>query len=492
MTAREMARVAKKNYVLMQISGMLPQEEYEIYIKKYFNTASWRFYNGKHQIVIGTDIFVNMIDIFNVEHKHKYLDSYLKHELAHSIWTDKNLIYISTMLREKKIPFQLFNLFEDARIEESMRNYTKKAFKWFEYEEMITPQNVLDIFFYILQSEHNKKDMRVMKLDLGEELMPALTRAFDYYKRVVACTSSLDVVKIVEEWCKEFPETYEYIERIEYIGYLFCEESKYLIDDEKFDELIKDALNVLSPVPPEEIKHSSEKLKDGNSIQSCLLSRQPVSIAYPTRERDLLLHEMEKLFLAPDKFYSSELPAKRLNLKRLASGSKKLFKKKEQPKQVKKKITIILDMSGSMGATIENMRLIIDVMDKMVQKNIIDATLILTAASGSGSIYEILNMPLEKDVIERLVPSYGGEGLASTMKANIQLLSSSDYTWILTDGMIDDKPLKKEFFHVHNIRTHGMYIGNTLYKTKMNKSFDYVVCEKNVIDLCRELFTLIK
>ncbi|MDQ7062521.1 MAG: hypothetical protein Q9M43_15955 [Sulfurimonas sp.] len=101
-------------------------------------------------------------------------------------------------------------------------------------------------------------------------------------------------------------------------------------------------------------------------------------------------------------------------------------------------------------------------------------------------------MPLENDVIDRIEARFSAEGLHNTMTKNKNILRQSDYVWILTDGMIDDKELDKKYYHKLGIRTHAMYIGTTSYKEQMLKSFDYVICEKNITDLAKVIFTLIK
>ena len=105
MTREEIAKVSNKFYIDMQIDEMLPLEEYEIYVKPDFETASWRFYNGKHQIVIGAGIFDNVIINVTQEQKLKYIRSFLYHELAHSKWTEKDLRLISDILKEYGYPF---------------------------------------------------------------------------------------------------------------------------------------------------------------------------------------------------------------------------------------------------------------------------------------------------------------------------------------------------------------------------------------------------
>ena len=494
MTSAEMAKHARHGYALMQIDEILPEEVYEIYVKEDFNTASWRFYNGKHQIVIGTGIFNEMPSQTDKRQKIQYLNSFLDHELAHSVWTAKELNKIDAILKEKKFSFGLFNLFEDARIEENMRQRTKKQFNWLAYETIKTPENPLETFFFIVQSERSKEKLLELTKSLDVLARDEFNVVYGFYKNILACESSYEVINVMRNWYDKFPQTQRYVEAIEYVGYHFIEESKYLMDDDKFDALLVGAKEILSHggATDDNVRHSSRSLRSRASSRESLLNSTSVSVAYSMMERNALLREMEKLFLSPAKTRSTAIPSKRLNLKRLATSSEKLFKRKDQERLVKKKITLILDLSSSMRSSIANMRLLIDVMDKMASKNIIDATLILTGVKFGEARHELLNMPLEDGTLQRLVPNFGAEGLDNAMRENLQLLSQSDFNWILTDGYIDEKPLDKSFFNNHNVKTHAMYVGNTSCKGQMRKSFDYVVCEANVMDLAQKIFTLIK
>ena len=494
MNKQEISKYANKLYVEMQIDEMLPAEQYEIFVKPDFATASWRFYQGKHQVVIGTDIFTNSaVKMTNIT-KTKYLRAFLHHEFAHSIWTNKDLKNIVDIVLSEGLSFKIFNLFEDARIEEKMRHHTKKYFDWLIFEQLDTPKNALEIFFYIVQSEHKHNNIIRLKKLVPASQYHELNAVFKFYQKVLDCKSSNEVIQILREWYIHFPDTPRDLPSTEEYVYLFSEEAKSLNNGKYFDELIEGLDNVLiaHDINNPDILHSSSPIASYEVTPSSLLNKKKISIPFDVDLRDMLLDKMEKLFLVPSRNEATQIPSKRLNIKRLASGSDKIFRRKSVQILCKKKITIILDLSGSMGATIENMRLIIDVLDKMASKNIIEGTLILSAVKFRDAKYEILPMPLMENIIERIVPSYQAEGLHNTMSKNIKLLSSSDFVWILTDGFIDEESLDKSYFHRYNIRTHAMYIGDISYKTQMQKSFDYVLCEKNVIDLAHVIFGLVK
>ena len=486
MSKEEMIKALRAYYIELQIDEVLPPEVYEIYVKPNFNTASWRFHKGVHKIVVGEDIFVSFDSQTNEVLKKKCLYSYFNHELGHSIWTYKDLKAISKMLEHDKISFILFNLFEDARIEEKMRAHIKKPFRWKEFEPLATPNNALEFFFFILQSEHSKTEIPSVKSD------PLFSQVFGFYKRVVLAYDSFDVIEILKEWLEVFPLTKEYVEEMRYIDHLFVSEAEYC-DEEAFELLLEGSVAVdmggYEREKREDVKQRSY-VKAEETKQTVLLSEIYREPSFDTKKRDKLLLTMKKLFLESRGNEATHLPSKRLNIKRIATETQKLYKRQSTKKIVTKKINIILDLSGSMHSSIADMQLIIDVMNKMSRLGIIEAQLILTGVKYACASHQCLSMPFEEDTLGYLDAKYYGEGMDSCLRENLSSLQSADYNLLLTDGYIDEEPLDKKFFASKGVKTHALYIGNEETKEEMLESFDYVLCEKNVDELTQKIFTL--
>lgn len=483
-------RVTNKMYVSLQIEEKLPLEKYEIYIKPAFNSASWRFYQGKHQLVIGTLIFKKMTQNTTPKDKLLYLRSYLYHELAHSIWTDKDLKAIDKKLKKLKFSFYMYNLFEDARIEEKMRTHLKKNFNWLKYEKVSEIDNPVNIFFYLIQAEHNPKAIEFIESKLNFMVKEHFESVQLFYKKAIVCESHEEIIDLLKKWYAKFPNTQKYKEQNSIKPHLFIMESFYTLDEGEFNNLIKGLQNSLTI--DETQNKNIKKIKAKKSNKSSLLSATLHKVTFEKRLRDNLLSKMKKLFLSPKRVSASIIPSKKLHIKNIVKRSEKIFKRKSRDRFVKRKITIVLDMSGSMYETMESMRLVVDVLDNMAKNNIIDATLILSGVLNGKFLYETLTMPLEEDILERIVPCFEAEGLHSSMSANLELLKKSDYVWVLTDGMICEGPLDKNFYTKHHIKLHAFYIGEMIYKKEMEISFDYVICEENVKNLTDKIFLLIK
>lgn len=133
--------------------GFLPSEKVNIEISAAVETACWSFI-PPHRIVVG-----------NITHNSKrsegYIQSLLWHELSHARWTERDYKKKSKALMDKRVPFKLYNLFEDARIEHLFREETNKKFNWIKdipNKEATTP---IEVFYSFVNNEgvYKKEDV---------------------------------------------------------------------------------------------------------------------------------------------------------------------------------------------------------------------------------------------------------------------------------------------------------------------------------------------
>lgn len=133
--------------------GFLPSEKVNIEISAAVETACWSFI-PPHRIVVG-----------NISHNSKrsegYIQSLLWHELSHARWTERDYKKKGKALMDKRVPFKLYNLFEDARIEHLFREKTNKKFNWIKdipNKEATTP---VEIFYSFVNNEgvYKKEDV---------------------------------------------------------------------------------------------------------------------------------------------------------------------------------------------------------------------------------------------------------------------------------------------------------------------------------------------
>lgn len=139
---KEILKKAKTDAFFMD---MLPKEQINIEISAAVETACWSFI-PPHRIVVG-----------NVTHNFKRSDNYIQsllwHELSHARWTERDMKKVNIKLNNCRVPFKLYNLFEDARIEHLFREETGKKFNWIQdipNKEATTP---VEIFYSFVNNE---------------------------------------------------------------------------------------------------------------------------------------------------------------------------------------------------------------------------------------------------------------------------------------------------------------------------------------------------
>lgn len=138
---KQILRTAKKDAFFMD---MLPVEKVSIEVGR-VATACWS-YIPPHRIVVGNNEF-------NAQKSENYIKSLLYHELSHSLWTERDFNIINKNLNEKNIPFRLYNLFEDARIEHCFRDKTGRKFNWQQDIEALPSLEAIYLFNSLVNNE---------------------------------------------------------------------------------------------------------------------------------------------------------------------------------------------------------------------------------------------------------------------------------------------------------------------------------------------------
>lgn len=139
---KEILKKAKTEAFLM---GFLPSERVNIEISAAVETACWSFI-PPHRIVVGNEIY-------HSKRSDNFIQSLLLHELSHARWTERDMKKVNIKLNNCRVPFKLYNLFEDARIEHLFREETGKKFNWIQdipNREATTP---VEIFYSFVNNE---------------------------------------------------------------------------------------------------------------------------------------------------------------------------------------------------------------------------------------------------------------------------------------------------------------------------------------------------
>jgi len=181
-------------YLDALIEGILDKIPYTVRVRKNYRTACWTFRNGRHYIFVG-DALHRMLGRALQRGDEEYIHSFFQHELGHSLFTERDLRSLDQALKSEGIPFRLYNLFEDARIEERMRQITGRLFGWSRFEKIGVSDKPGALLFAIIQQDGDTT---------GLEDSAIFERVYDYYMRAVSASDSWALIPIIKEWLEEF------------------------------------------------------------------------------------------------------------------------------------------------------------------------------------------------------------------------------------------------------------------------------------------------
>lgn len=486
-------------YLDLCLDGLVDQAPYQIRVKKDFDTACWSYVREKHIIFIGDKILNGCkkdIEVFD-----DYIRSFLYHEVGHSLYTERDLKMLSNVLKINNIPFALFNLAEDARIEHLIREKTERSFGWSEYEDLEEPITAVEQLFTIVQNDGDSTNLS--ELEHSE-------RVIEFYNLFCNADDSMDVLEILIDWMDEFKnsqnETQDLQDKLKQSdedgepssGARSLEDLALSLNFQEDEEALDEALAESEVIAGEkdEERPNLENESELNSTPVEEYTNAQVSSNHSqewdaAKARELSEH-FQNLFKSKSRYKNSRRQSSRINKKAFYQGSSsdKYFRAKEVETVSKKKITLILDCSGSMSSPMHKMRIVVGVFNELAKQGMVEGNVILSAVYSSKAIHETFNLPVKDEVIGKFDGKYGAEGIEAAMKSNLNLLDESDNIFVLTDGNIGDEPIKKDDYHMRGIYTVGIYVGNPDY-CNLNKWFDKGIAVEEVEHCIDELVSYI-
>lgn len=464
--------------------------------------------------------------------------AYGRHEREHALNTPQDLKAVSAELRMFNIPFDIFNLFEDARIEQHSRNSLGDRFGWTDFEDLCPPTDPTALFLRCIQLEgdddtealENETMMAKRTLSVGE----AAERVREYYQRTCAAKSASHLTAIMLEFLTEFKEELaqdpsakssgapggkpggsgsegedadsddeDDSDVRERAGDLSTAAEAAEKGDEFFEEFEKDAeivggtdeegkaADAKATAEGKDKKPSSKASFNPNNggmgehgsvtptetskmaTEDEFLSRLPSRMDSVFENRlSVITAKLLRLFKSHTLPSVTEAPGKRMSGRHLAKNEIRYIDKRTFGGKGKRKYAIVFDCSGSMsGHPTREGKLFLLALNNLAKRGFLTGSVILSGLVGSGAQWLRYELPLKDEVILRIQPGHGGEGLQGSLKDNLKHLKGMDDVFVFTDAHITDVPIKRDMFTSQRIIPVGLYAGPATRAGHMSEHF---------------------
>jgi len=460
----------KEAYQDMIMDGILSSEPYVVSIskrRKIINTACWTFKKGKHIILVGEKILDKLPKkALGLDLSH-YIQSYLYHEVAHSLYTEKDLRAIDKALKAESIPFRVHNLFEDLRIESQMRADLERKFLWTEYEELERREDPLSKLFILVQCEYNAlieedKDEILEMFDIEEKIT-------DYYHDTTECKDSWEVIDVIKRWIEDYPlpPKNDLNDILEALGMGEDSDLSLALELQESGEMIEETMDSFENINDDDEPSRGGPSKDYDPEESGEPLDEHSSFDFSawdygdreiyTKTLNKMLPKLKSIFVEKSRYAPSRKASKRLNIKGIVNDSDYTYKRKETESVARKSFNIMIDCSGSMhGAPMHNAATIVALFSSLAREGLVDGHVVLSSSSG----YQTLKIPMSDEQIKLYLQTGGAEGFHNTFKCVEDILKKGDTNFCITDGHITDGPLDKKALTKKGIHTFGLYVGD--------------------------------
>jgi len=495
------------------------QEWHEIRLKPNFNTAAWTF-RPPHYIYIGENLLdkPNLKDGLTTKDLEKYVANHYHHEMGHAFFTDRDFKKLKKLLSEIKIPWPLFNLFEDARIENLYRVKNEYWFNWTRFEELTfdltgRPECLL---LALIQAEANLQDVEnilreydfqkaldsdPIALSLTPEqcdmeavrtsLLTKLERVHGYYwPKILAAKSSFGLVPLMLEWLDEFgrpPEqpsngAGEAMDDVALSAELAENDKAFAEfngDTKEVDTAdSKSRSNSSSSSNSESRKKECQPDYQAEAQEGKVLQKKQYSIDQSRAER--LAVRMSKIFEDYVRMSSSRSPQRRISARHAVIG-RPIYRKKSVLGRARKRVLLIMDTSGSMaGFHSAEGRILLEALSLLARKSYVEGHVVFSGVTNKPC-WERYALPLASEVTSRFEGHLGSEGLEFALQGNFALAADADLVLVYTDAQICDRPIDKRALHQRGIFTWGLYAGDhQSYREELERYFDRAILRKSI------------
>jgi hypothetical protein len=448
---------------------------------KSFDTACWCYLPREkaHLITFGEKL-AEKLERGSLD---AYALSFYHHEVGHAFWTDRDLVALREELKAAGILFALFNLAEDARIEELSRTRWGQPFNWLSFEKQEIGHAPHELLFNIIQADGNCASVESL---IADPSVKAKTFPFveSFYQRFLAAPTSRALIPILKEWIEKGGAQPPDDPACDLAVAAAVQAGEIKLDGIDCDHESDEGGG---PTPP--VETGSYTISESGNHD--FLAEGQYTDLDPDIV-DFLAAAMKKAFKGGMRKVSTSQPSKRMNLRAIVRGSELIYRRKVNLADGRRRrVRIFFDCSGSMSSCKKAGLHLMGALSALAQSGVIEAKLILTKAHGRKACSQVFALPMPLAAIAQIPTNGGAECFDAAMKKTAKILEPGDLVLAFTDGNINDEKIDRAYWRRRGVFSIGLYVGDDLTEV-LHRWFDTGLCRERVEDLAIGLAELFK
>lgn len=462
------------------------KEPYRLYHKPDVETAYWRPPKAgeEHIICVGGNSYKG-------DQPEGYAQKLVWHELSHALWTERNLKAVNTELEKIGAQFSLFNLLEDARVEERFRRETQLRFEWTIYEEATRDSDADSLLFRLIQLEG---DYDAFYADMPADVARKGDDIVGYWERIVACRVTRDLYPILRDWLKQFPNSLGF-DRQDGLS------TSMVLSSMPISAATDGATEVGEPKDPKGVEGGAGKggtahKPDAEVVAGTLahfLDPESVNAADridPNAVRKLIDALRRGLISNASGSRYTDTPSRRIKPQRAVTGKSpyRVVDDSRRGRAGRRKVSMVLDCSGSMYRAMPGGRMLASAISRLARDGEVEGYLILTKGHyDEGIIHTTLKWPVADATLSEIAADGYIEGLENAIRSNREMLSGHT-TLVYSDGCIEDDPIQPGSLLGLNVM--GVYCsdaGGAQGEEGLRQYFQSVIARDTVEDIACSL-----
>lgn len=507
----------RQSMVEVLLSPVEFSEKQQVRLRKDFDTACWT-YRPPHAIFIGNKLFDKeyMVEGLSLEAQGRYVKLHYRHELAHAMFTERDFTTMNVRLKQLKIPFGLWNIFEDARIEPRFAKLSGLRFDWLNYEKLVLPQSPENLLLSCIQAAGDIERVRSFLHDKQVELalqgpcldgkalgLPALEQldtVASFYERAVAAQNCDELYPVMLDWLKTFPRMEQPSQGFAGAGEL-SEGAQLQLDGKLMEQWLQESSEVKASAgsasdndgkdegagAPRQVQPSGKTIE---GVKAKMLRNKPS--AQSLADAETIASRMRKFFRAAVVKVSTLTPGRRISARHAAIG-RAPYRRADLLGRKSKELEVFIDCSGSMGIAIHGGRVLVKALSQLAQEGLVKGHVTLSAIGRGGAPQcETFALPMQEFDIRRIHAFGSGEGLQNAIMQRLEHTKKADNVLVYTDAQITDEPIDKGLLHAHGIQTWGLYVGQAdgYITQSLLTHFDKALVREDVVALADALLAL--